>query len=64
MTRLDGDQLNNIKKKEKKKGNRGKPHRQYERVSNKFFGIRDWVYLRAGIWEFKVRRERDAGLLL
>ena len=29
-----------------------------------FFGIRDWAYLKSGILEFKVRRERDAGLLL
>ena len=29
------------------------------RVPHRFFGIRYWAYLKAGIREFKVRRERD-----
>ena len=35
-----------------------------KRVSNRFFGIRDQAYLKAGIREFKLRRERNAGLLI
>ena len=27
-------------------------HLKYQRVPNRFFRIRDWVYLKAGIWEF------------
>lgn len=34
------------------------------RVPNRIFGIRDWASSKAGIREFKVRRERNAGLLL
>ena len=35
---------------------------QLKRVPDRFFGIRDWAYLKDGIREFEVRRERDAGL--
>ena len=34
------------------------------RVLNRIFGIHDWAYLKSGIREIKVKRERDAGLLL
>ena len=34
------------------------------RVPNRIFGIHDWAYLKSGIREFKVKRQRDAGLLL
>lgn len=34
------------------------------RVPYRFFGIQDRAYLKAGIRESRVRRERDAGLLL
>ena len=37
---------------------------QLKRVPDRFFGIRDWAYLKDGIQEFEVRRERDAGLSL
>ena len=36
---------------------------QRRRVANRFFGIRDWAYLKMGIREFKVRGERDARLI-
>ena len=32
------------------------------RVSNKFFGMRDFPYLRLGIRDFKARSGRDRGL--
>ena len=35
-----------------------------KRVSNRFFGTRDRAYLKAGIRVFKLRRERNAGLLI
>ena len=38
--------------------------RRETKVPNRFFGIRDWTLLQAGIQEFKVSRKRDAGLLL
>ena len=38
--------------------------RRETKVPNRFFGIRDWTPLQAGIQEFKVSRKRDAGLLL
>ena len=34
------------------------------RIPNRVLGIRDYFYLKAEIREFKLRRERDAGLLL
>ena len=34
------------------------------RVPNRIFGIHDWAYLKSGIREFKVKRQRDAELLL
>ena len=37
---------------------------QLKRVPDRFFGIRDWAYLKDGIREFEVRRERDVGLSL
>ena len=33
-------------------------------VPNRIFGIRNWAYLKSGIREFKVKKERDAGLFL
>ena len=34
----------------------------YGRVSNKFFGMRDFPYLRLGIRDFKGKSGRDSGL--
>ena len=34
------------------------------RVPNRIFGIHDWAYLKSGIRESKLKRQRDAGLLL
>ena len=31
-------------------------------VFNRFFGMRDFSYLKAGIWDFEAKRERDSGL--
>ena len=36
---------------------------QRRRVANRFFGIRDWAYLKVGIREFKVRGERKSAIL-
>ena len=33
-----------------------------QRVFNRFFGVRDFSYLKAGIWDFEAKRGRDSGL--
>ena len=34
----------------------------FKRVLSKFFGIRDFPYLKLGIWGFKAKSGRDSGL--
>ena len=40
----------------------GSTHGRSKRVSNKFFGMRDFPYLRLGIRDFKAKSGRDSGL--
>ena len=34
----------------------------YKRVTNRFFGIRDFPYLKLGIWDLKAKSAQDSGL--
>ena len=36
--------------------------RRYSRVPNRFFGIREFPYLKLGIRDFKAKSRRDSGL--